>query len=105
MAKRKPYVIVYAPAIKAHLRAIDAKDHSLIQAKVVEQLQFEPAVETTNRKLLRQPAPFDATWEIRLGPDNRYRVLYDIDEEAHEVLILAVGEKRGSRLWVEHEEV
>jgi hypothetical protein len=44
-------------------------------------------------------------WEIRFGPDNRFRVLYDIDEENRAVQIIAVGEKDGSRLIVGGEEV
>jgi hypothetical protein len=68
-------------------------------------LRFEPNVETRNRKPLRRPAPFGATWEIRFGPDNRFRVLYDIAEEPRAVQILAVGEKEGNRLVVGGEEV
>ena len=66
---------------------------------------FEPNVETKNRKPLRQPAPFAAQWEIRFGPDNRFRVLYDIDEAQHAVQIVAIGEKEGNRLIVAGEEV
>jgi len=46
-----------------------------------------------------------ADWEIRFGPGNRFRVLYDIDEENQQVLILAVGIKDGERLLVSGEEV
>jgi hypothetical protein len=64
---------------------IDAKYDHLVREKMEEQLLFEPNVETKNRKPLRQPAPFAAQWEIRFGPGNRFRVLYDIDDEAHTV--------------------
>ena len=83
-----------------NLDAIDAKYDTLISDKIEEQLRFEPGVETKNRKPLRQPAPFGAEWEIRFGPDNRFRVLYDIDEEHHAVQIVAIGEKEGNRLIV-----
>ncbi len=86
-------------------RAIEAKYHSLIRAEVEEQLLFEPAKETRNRKPLRQPAPFEATWELRFGPDNCFRVLYGIDEEHREVQIQAIGVKEGNRLLVGGEEV
>ena len=76
---RQGYSLAFAAEVTKHLRAIDAKYHALIREKIGEQLRFEPAAETTNRKPLRQPAPFAATWEIRFGPDNRFRVLYDID--------------------------
>jgi hypothetical protein len=40
-----------------------------------------------------------------LWPNNRFRVLYDIDEEQHTVQIVAIGEKEGNRLMVGGEEV
>jgi len=68
-------------------------------------LRDEPGKETRNRKPLRQPAPFEATWEIRFGPDNRFRVLYGIDEESREVQIQAIAVKEGNRLLVAGGEV
>jgi len=76
-----------------------------IMQKIREQLLFEPGMETTNRRPLRQPAAFEATWEIRFGPENRFRVLYDIEEEVRVVKILAVGEKQRDRLFIGGEEV
>ncbi|MGA2705357.1 MAG: hypothetical protein ABSH35_30280 [Isosphaeraceae bacterium] len=52
-----------------------------------------------------QPASFDSTWEIRFGPDDRFRVLYDIDQEEREVHILAIGVKVGHRLVVGGEDI
>ncbi len=66
---------------------------------------FEPEKESRNRKPLRQPAPFEATWELRLGPDNRFRVLYGVDLEHREVQIQAIGVKQGNRLFVGGEEI
>src|SRR5437899_3841294 len=105
MGRRWPYTFVYARGVTKHLEAIDPKYDSLIRDKIEEQLSFEPGVETKNRKPLRQPAPFAAEWEIRFGPDNRFRVLYDIDEEQHTVQIVAVGEKQGNRLMIAGEDV
>ena len=105
MAGKQPYDISYDRATKKHLRAIEPKYHSLIRAAIEGKLQFEPGRETRNRKPLRQPAPFDATWEIRFGPDNRFRVLYGIDEEDREVQIQAIGVKEGNRLLIAGEEV
>ena len=105
MARTQPYVIGYDPEVRSHLRAIDPKYHSLIRAEIEDRLQFEPDKETRNRKPLRQPAPFEATWEIRFGPDNSLRVLYGIDEEHREVQIQAIGVKEGNRLLVAGEEV
>lgn len=105
MARRQPYSLIYARVVTGHLKSIDAKYDRLIREKIEEQLQFEPSVETKNRKPLRLPAPFAAQWEIRFGPDNRFRVLYDIDEENHAVQIVAIGEKEGNRLLIGGEEV
>lgn len=105
MPRQQPYTLAFASAVSEHLRAIDAKYHALVREKIGEQLRFAPGTETTNRKPLRQPAPFAATWEIRFGPGNRFRVLYDIDEEARVVQIMAIGEKRRERLFIGGEEV
>lgn len=105
MARRRPYTLIYARGVTEHLRSINAKYDRLIRNKIEEQLRFEPGVETTNRKPLRQPAPFGAEWEIRFGPDNRFRVLYDIDEERRAVQIIAIGQKQRNRLIVAGEEI
>jgi mRNA-degrading endonuclease RelE of RelBE toxin-antitoxin system len=105
MARRQPYTLVYARGVTKHLMAIDAKYDRLIRETIEQQLQFEPGVETRNRKPLRPPAPFAAQWEVRFGPDNRFRVLYDIDEGHRVVMIVAIGEKVGNRLIVGGEEV
>jgi mRNA-degrading endonuclease RelE of RelBE toxin-antitoxin system len=105
MTRRRPYTLIYARGVSKHLKSIDAKYDRLIRDKIEEQLRFEPGMETRNRKPLRAPAPFAAQWEIRFGPDNRFRVLYDIDEENRAVEIVAIGEKEGNRLIVGGEEV
>jgi len=105
MPRRRSYTLIYARGVTKHLKTIDAKYDSLIRETIEEQLLFEPNVETKNRKPLRQPAPFAAQWEIRFGPDNRFRVLYDIDAEQHAVQIVAIGEKEGNRLIVGGEDV
>ena len=105
MARREPYSLIYARGVIGHLKSIDRKYDNLIREKIEEQLLFHPNVETKNRKPLRQPAPFAAEWEIRFGPNNRFRVLYDIDDDNHVVQILAIGEKRGNCLIVAGEEV
>jgi hypothetical protein len=46
---------------------------------------------------------FQAEWELRFGPANRFRVFYQVQAEA--VILLALGEKEGNRLFVEGEEV
>jgi mRNA-degrading endonuclease RelE of RelBE toxin-antitoxin system len=105
MSGKVSFTLQYARAVVKHLKSIEAKYHGLIRERIQEQLTFEPNIETKNRKSLRQPAPFDAEWEIRFGPDNRFRVLYEIDSENHAVQILAIGEKSGNELLIAGERV
>jgi hypothetical protein len=100
MAKKPPFVLVYAAAVKKHLRAIATKYHALIRSEAEAQLVFEPDVETRNRKPLKRPIGFGADWELRVGPGNRFRVFYQVNPEGREVRVLAVGVKNRSRLFV-----
>ena len=103
-ASRLPFRLIYDTEIVEHLRAIEKRHHSLIKRTIEEQLKYEPDVETQNRKLLEQPATLNAEWEIRFGPNNRFRVFYEVDRENREVYILAVGTKMRSRLFIGGEE-
>jgi mRNA-degrading endonuclease RelE of RelBE toxin-antitoxin system len=105
MARLQPYSIGYVAAVAEHLQVIEQKYHSLIRAKIQEQLSFEPGVETINRKRLRQPAAFGAEWEIRFGPGNRFRVLYTFSDAMREVCVLAIGVKDRNRLFIGDEEI
>src|SRR6266404_3369646 len=100
MIESAPFDILFDPKVKQHLRAIEAKYYGLIRETIDLQLKFEPDIETRNRKPLRQPAAFAATWELRLGPKNYFRVLYEFDLDRREVQILAIGIKEGNRLIV-----
>src|SRR5262245_32903739 len=104
MARQPTFNLVYAKAVKSHVRAIETKYHSLIQTEIERQLLHEPDVETRNRKPLKRPIVFGADWELRFGPDNRFRVFYQTDRENKEVRILAVGVKAGNQLFFGGEE-
>jgi len=82
------------------MRAIESQHHRLIRRTIEEQLRMAPGTPTRNRKRLETPAPFDATWELRFGSDNRFRVLYEIDEVTRTVNILAIGIKDRNRLLI-----
>jgi mRNA-degrading endonuclease RelE of RelBE toxin-antitoxin system len=105
MPRAAPYLILFDGQVGEQLRAIETKHHSLIRRKIDEQLLHEPDVETRNRKPLRQPAAFGATWEIRFGRENRFRVLYEVDSEGRQVHILAIGVKQENRLMIGGEEI
>lgn len=105
MTPTRRFAVVYATQVKEHLRSIDRKFHSLIRHTIEEQLQFEPDVETKNRKPLKRPVDFGATWELRFGSQNQFRVFYDLDQQQAQVSILAVGVKRGHHLFIGNKEV
>jgi hypothetical protein len=96
------FPITLSKAALGHLNDIDRKFHRALRDEILEQLGFEPFLETRNRKPLDPPI-LGATWELRCGPNNRYRVLYEPFEGT--ILITAIGEKRGSQLWIGKEEV
>ena len=105
MAQAKRFRIVYHSRLKGHLQSIDRKYHSLIRETIEQQLSYEPEVITKNRKPVIQPYRFDATWEIRFGPQNCFRVFYEVEQNETIVSVLAIGEKRGNRLYIGGEEV
>ena len=105
MAQRQQYSLIFDPRVKEHLQAIAAKHHSHIRETIQQQLRFDPEVETRNRKPLEQPAALGATWEIRFGPKNCFRVLYVVDSDQCVVEVLAIGVKAGNRLRIGDEEV
>src|SRR5215207_255093 len=98
MARRIKFTLSFAPEAIEHLDRISSKYHGLLRRTFNEQLTHTPTRETRNRKPLDQPAPFGATWELRCGPGNRFRVFYQVDSAAHEVQVLAVGVKDRNRL-------
>jgi len=99
------FQLIYATPTKEHLQAIDQKYHKLIRKTIESQLQFEPDKETRNRKPLKRPVEFGARWEIRFGPENRFRVFYNVNADLNEVIVLAIGMKKGSRLFIGNEEI
>lgn len=105
VTKKQPFTFVFAPVVHDHLAAIEAKYDSLIRQKIEEQLAYEPDVATRNRKPVRQPAAFQAEWELRFGPHNRIRVFYQVDGTIREVRIVAIGVKDRNRLFIGGEEV
>lgn len=78
---------------------MSARDRKTVLAAIEDQLQHQPNVVTRNRKRLRNN-PL-ATWELRV---QKYRVLYDVEEEAVKVLVVAIAVKDGSRFMIEGEE-
>jgi hypothetical protein len=104
MAKRSKFTLSFAPESLEHLDLVDSKYHGLLRRTINEQLTHTPTKETRNRKPLDQPAPFGASWELRCGPNNRFRFFYEVDSAAQEVQVLAIGVKDRNRLLIGGEE-
>ena len=95
------YQVEYSPAAEEHLRGLTARQRATIFDTVDQQLTHQPNVETRNRKMMR-PNPI-APWELRLG---NLRVYYDVEEAPESrVMVVAIGKKVRSRVFIGDEEV
>jgi mRNA-degrading endonuclease RelE of RelBE toxin-antitoxin system len=81
------------------LRPLRRLDQQQIIAAIEAQLPNQATEESRNRKRLR-PNQL-AEWELRVGT---FRVFYDADLQTGTVKIIALGQKRGNRLFVHGEE-
>lgn len=105
MTRRAQFTLDFAPEAVDHLDAIERRHHSLIEKTIDEQLSHTPERETRNRKPLEHPTSFGATWELRFGPSNRFRVFYEVDSTESVVRILAIGVKEENRLFIGGKEI
>ena len=88
------YQIEYSDAAIEHLKVLTARQQRIVLDAVDQQLQYEPLVETRNRKLM-EPNSL-ATWELRV--DN-LRVYYNVEGDNIYILyIQAVGVKIRNRV-------
>jgi mRNA-degrading endonuclease RelE of RelBE toxin-antitoxin system len=69
-----------------------------ILSELEAQLPHEPTSETRNRKRLR-PNKL-AEWALRV---NRFRIFYDVLPANSTVKVIAIGEKKGSDLFIRDE--
>jgi mRNA-degrading endonuclease RelE of RelBE toxin-antitoxin system len=99
MTKEPRFDLLFSPEVVDHLDAIERKHHSLLHETIEKQLSHTPDKETRNRKPLRRPAPFGASWELRCGPQNCFRVFYKMDSEQKTVGVVAIGVKEGNKLF------
>jgi mRNA-degrading endonuclease RelE of RelBE toxin-antitoxin system len=76
------------------LRSIRTADRRRIVDQIHQQLEYQPAVPTRNRKCLVGAVPdfeyVPPLWELRVG---KYRVFYDVDEVDEVVHVRAVRVK------------
>ena len=99
------YEILLTRDAVAHICSLDRKHHGLVFKVLRRKLSVEPFTEARNRKPLNVPAPFGAHWELRFGPQNRFRAFYALDGERGVVVVLAVGEKVRDRLRIAGKEI
>ena len=98
---REPYALIFAPKVLEHLAAIEKKYHRLIKQSIHEQLSHGPTMRTRQRKPLEElPGSLDSTWELRFGPDSRFRAFYKPLPIQKSVWILAIGVKTDNRLFI-----
>jgi mRNA-degrading endonuclease RelE of RelBE toxin-antitoxin system len=95
------YRLRFAESAAQQFLEFNARDRRSMLDQIKQQLQYEPFTERKNRKRLR-PNPF-APWELRIG---RFRVFYELDAvDSDLVNVLAVGIKKGNRLFIAGKEV
>jgi len=100
MSRRSKYAITFAPEVSRHVDAIDRKYRGLIRSAIREQISSTPERATRNRKPLEEmPGPFGSTWELRCGPDSRFRVFYEV-AQSKAVWVLAIAVKERDRLFI-----
>lgn len=87
MAQRPKFTLSFSPPAIEHLDRIEPKHHRLLRRTIKGQLTYTPTEETRNRQPLDQPAPFEASWELRCGSDHRFRIFYDVDSAVAVLLV------------------
>ena len=92
--------VTLKPSALEDLRWFGPKISRFLRETAAKLLRTDPLPETQNMKTLRPNAV--AQRELRLA--GKYRVLFNVDEEAEKVTIIAVGEKRGNALLVRGKE-
>src|SRR3954452_18598263 len=89
------FTINFTESALEDLRLLAKAEQPPVPAATERQLAVEPFKPTRSRKPLR---PNDLSkWELRAGID---RVFYDVDEQAQEVTIKAVGRKEHNKLFI-----
>ena len=94
------WTVILKDSVIDDLRWFGKKDGRLLLTEAEQHLSSDPQLESRNMKTLR-PNPVSER-ELRLF--GKYRVLFNLDEQAEKVTIILVGEKRGNSLIVQGEE-
>jgi|SRR6516165_5726164 mRNA-degrading endonuclease RelE of RelBE toxin-antitoxin system len=90
-----PFAVEFSKRARQNIIALRKRDQQIIYDAIAVQLVHRPNQATRNRKQL-EDNPL-APWELRVG---HYRVFYDVDPDAAQVVDVAVGKKEGSILRI-----
>jgi mRNA-degrading endonuclease RelE of RelBE toxin-antitoxin system len=94
------YRIEFSRPARMHFSALDAHQRAMVRDGIVEQLLYQPAVETRRRKLMRPNTL--AGYRLRIDP---LRVYYDVGEDDHIVVVQAIGVKVRNRILIGGKEI
>lgn len=94
------WTVMLKESVINDLRWFGKKDGPRLLKEAEQRLAADPLIETRNMKSLRPNRV--AQRELRLF--GKYRVLFNVDEQARVVTIILIGEKRGNSLFVQGEE-
>ena len=90
------YRIELAERALENIAALSANQRTIVMRAIAEQLEWQPAIPTRNRKLM-SPNPI-AEWELRVAD---LRVYYDVEESPERVVgINAVGWKVRNKVFI-----
>jgi mRNA-degrading endonuclease RelE of RelBE toxin-antitoxin system len=93
------YRIEYSPETEEHFQYLSKRQQGIVLDAVERQLQFQPDIETRDRKPMR-PNPL-APWELRIGT---LRVYYDFEDSPERVVFIrAVGIKQRNNVRIGRE--
>lgn len=94
-----PFQITITEVAEGHIQSLPARDQHIIEAAIVARLSHAPTTVMKSLKKLR-PNPL-AEYELRVRD---FRVLYNVDVDSSQVVLLIIGRKQGNTLIVEGEE-
>lgn len=88
------FSIAYAEGVAQDLAELRAFERTRILDQIDEQLRYEPAQETWNKKVLPGlKPPWDRELPVRELRVGEYRVFYDVDDANHLVTVRAIRRK------------
>lgn len=89
------FIVEWTDSALEDLDFFKTYEQTLILDQLADQLRYEPATESRNRKPL-DPNPL-GEWELRIGA---YRVFYNMDATGGTVKITAIGYKEHNMLTI-----